>query len=473
MAAVQGHEFKAKLYRLGGLTAAFLALNAPFWWLQSEFFLSRPWMNIELMLPLVVAARSLPAGVSLLLVLWGLDLASSSAVTFYFTSPLEFLRSAQFLSKTHWWSFATRERLLQAMPFVLCAAWAFTVMRHTIGRLPPWRTAFALAVLVVIVDVANGSSMFSNRAVRLFNGNPAGSPTLSLLVRAFQERAGRSNLVSLPAASSGREAAAIESWVRSHQNGSVLFVLVESLGWHRDPAMRQWLQDRLTPPDVRARYTLRQAQVPFAGATTAGELRELCGLAGNYRGLSTASAAGCLPRKLLDQGWTVVGFHGFSRHMFDRGDWWPLVGLRENHFAEDLVDKDHPLCGAAFAGACDAAVLAQAAQRARVPRTMAYVLTLNSHLPLKPIDVPPDLAAVCQAAGAGDDICWLTATLGSALSALALQLSRPGENLPLVVVVGDHAPPFSALAERNQYNQKNVPAFVLVPAQPGPADPLQ
>jgi hypothetical protein len=34
---------------------------------------------------------------------------------------------------------------------------------------------------------------------------------------------------------------------------------------------------------------------------------------------------------------------------------------------------------------------------------------------------------------------------------------------PLVVVVGDHAPPFSAPAQRSQYSQTHVPAFVLTP----------
>jgi hypothetical protein len=88
---------------------------------------------------------------------------------------------------------------------------------------------------------------------------------------------------------------------------------------------------------------------------------------------------------------------------------------------------------------------------------------LNSHLPLRAGVIPPELAALCDQAGTGNDVCLLTAVLGKALSALEHELSLPAGNRPLVVVVGDHAPPFGALLQRSQFSQTKVPAYVLVP----------
>jgi hypothetical protein len=352
--------------------------------------------------------------------------------------------------------------VVQLLPFGLAWAGAFGVVRRACGRQAPWRAGLLLALLLMAGDVLNGSSMLSTRAVRLVSGNPANSPGLKMLVGAYYER-DSGGLRNLPATASTREMVDIEAWARANPQGSVLLVIVESMGWHAQPAMPAWLQARLAPPGVLAGYALRQGMVPFAGATTSGELRELCSLAGSYRAVTASAAAACLPNRLAALGWATVGYHGFSSHMFERDVWWPMVGLQAGHFAEGMVQEGDAECGAAFAGACDAAVLARAVRSARSARSLSYALTLNSHLPLKPAPLPADLAVLCAQAGADDEVCLLTATVGQALSALATELSHPSAVQPLVVVVGDHAPPFSAPAQRSQYSQTHVPAFVLTP----------
>jgi phosphoglycerol transferase MdoB-like AlkP superfamily enzyme len=234
------------------------------------------------------------------------------------------------------------------------------------------------------------------------------------------------------------------------------------MGWHSDPDMRDWLRDQLFDESVRASYQLREIAVPFRGSTTAAELRELCGLYGSYRSLDAKTASECLPAKLAHLGWTTVGLHGFASHMFDRATWWPILGLQTQRFAEELTTPDGMRCGGAFAGVCDSTLIETAFAEARSPRHLVYALTLNSHLPLSPIKVPDDLRQRCLIARAGSEVCQLSATIGIGLTTLRNQLVRPGAR-PVVVVVGDHAPPFASLQDRNQYSPEKVPAFILTP----------
>ena len=65
-------------------------------------------------------------------------------------------------------------------------------------------------------------------------------------------------------------------------------------------------------------------------------------------------------------------------------------------------------------------------------------------------------------ANTGTAVCEMVAAHGALLSHLATQLSQLKPR-PLVVIAGDHAPPYSLRAEREQFDQQSVPAYVLEP----------
>jgi hypothetical protein len=440
---------------------AYVFLNVPFWWWSQHYFVSRPWFNVELALPVLLASYSLPVAYLVLASTWFIDGLVGQSATFYFSSPVEFLRSAQFLSNLSWREYLTWERAEVTAPF-LAAAWALPrlIVR---GMKMRW-LVLLLPVLLAVVDVFNGSSMASERAMRRVDVNLAGSPTVTLTVRALAER-NALPLVELPASDSSRAMVDVRAWARTHPDRSVVFVLAESFGVLRQVSVRDWLFRQLWGYELSGRYQLLGGQVPFHGATTSGELRELCGLAGSYRKISgSAERLRCLPHDLAEQGWSTTGLHGFSQAMFMRSLWWPEVGLQRSLFAEELSTDDSARCGGAFAGLCDADVLARGFEIARAPRQFVYVLTLNSHLPVKSQDLVPELAQLCDRTGLQDSVCQLNDVLGRMLRAVHQGLmAAPTGNLPLVVLVGDHAPPFADREIRLQFSQTHVQAYVLMP----------
>ena len=462
---------RAGLARLALAFAALCLLNAPFWWISRDNYLSRALFDLDLLLPLWIARRRPVVAGLVLLLLWTLELAVSESLAWHFHSPLEFIRSIEFLAPGQAAGLFARSRWLGlAVPFSVAGAAAIALSRR--GRVGG-RAVLGVALALAVVDVMNGSSSAWNPAVRMLPANVAGTAlksTLQSVLASRSEDALRPLPHAAPFASAIEGASAsgyfdIAGWVRQHRFGSVLLVLVESMGVHHDARMRDWLKNELVDPELAARYDLKQIDVLFNGGTTDGELRELCGLKGSYRAMTSQIGALCLPAQLDAMGWKTLGLHGFSRRMFLREKWWLQVGLQQPDFAEDMKDRSGILeCGGAFPGICDETMVKAAVEFVRQPAHFAYLVTLNSHLPIDGGVAFAGPPAPCAAAGTGPEICAHAAVLSHALEAVRRALIA-SPVAPLVVLVGDHAPPFAATAARNQFDHRTVPAFALVPRQ--------
>jgi hypothetical protein len=287
--------------------------------------------------------------------------------------------------------------------------------------------------------------------------NLAGSPATTVAVLVAHSSAVKP-LRNLPSSETIQGLVDVPSWAARHPGRAVLVVIVESLGAPVQPTLRSWLDTRVAPTG----YEVRLADLPFRGSTTSGELRALCKVAGHYQSLDLAVRSQCLPARLATLGWESTGLHGFSRRMFDRESWWPKLGLGSTHFVDSPWLADAPRCGGAFGGACDAFLVERALGWLEKGNRFAYVLTLNTHLPLPPTPVPPELAGICKELATPPAACALVGALGRVLTNVATRVSMSSRR-PLVLVVGDHAPPFKVRETRQAFRQDVVPAYALVP----------
>lgn len=437
-------------------TAALVLVNAPFWLLQQRYFITRPVFDLDLSLALLLLGRSrliLALAVSLC---WTVDLVVSLSMSYHFVSPLDFLKSARFASQIDINRFVTLDNLALSVPFVLALV-TLCVMGRTFsnGRI----MLFPLALILVAADAVNGSSIVSERPTRWIPVNIAGSP---LAVLSAGHRGGAvAPLVPAIDAAPAEAAEEIVEWARQGSRGAVLVVVVESMGWPRHPLLQQWLRDQLLNERTARLFKVTERLIRFRGATTYGELRTLCGLEGSYSVVTGLEASKCLPRRLSDLGWSASGFHGFSEDMFERRHWWPLVGITEAVFAESMAPILNRRCGSAFRGMCDEDVIELASKKLELPRSFVYVLTLNSHLPVEAHALDPKLEETCTAAQATAGVCQLMATLGTTLGRIRRVVLRD-QSLPLsVIVVGDHAAPFTDRAALSSMTPGVVPLWTL------------
>ncbi|MDE3105618.1 MAG: sulfatase-like hydrolase/transferase [Acidobacteriota bacterium] len=249
-----------------------------------------------------------------------------------------------------------------------------------------------------------------------------------------------------------------------------VLVLVESWGQAKNPALRSALTSWYLAPEIKAHYTVTQGTVPFRGPTVAGEARELCGSSFGFHLLkaSAAELTQCVPAQLRAEGYHTFAVHGMSGNLFDRSRWYPRAAFEHTWFRQQLQEAGLHDCIGALIGTCDNEVAHWLQGQLHTDDghpLFAYWLTLNSHLPMM---VPASLAdgADCTlVAGlrANSPLCsWYQLESRVHASVVQLALSHPARPT-VIVVVGDHAPPFDGAAERSQFLQTEVPFVILVP----------
>ena len=424
---------------------------------------SQPLFNLDLGLASVVICLRPCIGLTWLAFAWFVDGVSRLAWIYHFASVQELLDASRFAALAHLGPALPWAQIL--MVFTMsCSALLMLRLRRNEGARGHLAAACGLAVgLFVAADVLNGSAQVldAKDSVRV-PVNVAGSPVMNWLWSAWVQR--QQGGAPLAARADARSYRAVKAWANSNPERGVLVVLVESLGLPRSKPLQIWLQSHLGTPRTLARWSLVAEQESFQGSTTYGELRVLCARQGHYSRLTPADEVDCLPRRYQTAGHQAVGLHGFDLAFFDRRDWWPRIGLAPWSFGGASAGARHR-CNLSFPGVCDAEVLHEAVRLADERGGLVYALTLDTHLPLTGSLTPdPALAGLCRQSDATALACVELGRLGRVLASLEAQMAGM-RNPPLVVVVGDHSPPFSDRASRAVFDSEQVPLYVLAPRE--------
>jgi hypothetical protein len=432
--------------------------NVPFWVIGFYTFINRPLITFESIFAFLIAIFSRPLGAIIFLVTWLIDGIVSQSLTYHFLTSFEFLRSIRFSNNLDWFHFFSMWHIFGVVLFMgslyLCLKF--------IGRLQKYRSnsifhLFFVALMLMSFDVINGTSDIWRRDNATFPVNVAGSPGFNLLNIGLKlEKNG--GIVKIVDNQSIIKKFNVIQWALNHPNSSILFIVVESLGVPSSPHVRNYLNNLM----IIEKYQTNFYEIKFRGSTTNGELRSLCGLDGSYAFMNSELGADCIPSQLSSIGWSATGYHGFTEKMFDRQFWWSSIGFDQKFFIESNDIKAMPRCGDVFRGACDKNLLDLAITQTLYPKSFVYVLTLNTHLPVISVSIPTSLIEICSKGGLSENSCIHMTNLADILGYVAKEVSKLSIP-PLVIVVGDHAPPFSGLRDRSNFQQDVVPGFILIP----------
>jgi hypothetical protein len=456
-----------------------IVANIPFWIAcHSIGLVLKGPFNVEFVVIGILSVflrRTLTVGLLLVAIL--LDILNSIATT-YLLSPFDMLRSARFLfefAPSHLWDIV----LVSICIIMACLMAALASSSGIAGR----ERAYVAPTLAVFIILCSGVDACTGHILALRQDRQLGTLCLTRLGTHFLVMAGvhRQGYQGLISAGTNTFAPAASTMMASFETASqsprtnamlpnVVLILVESWGKSMATDLEESLVRPYTDKNLAEKYTVSRGTVPFYGSTVAGEARELCGSAMGF-GILIAPRSelqSCLPTKMNTMGYHSMAVHGFSARMFSRGEWYRRIGFDEGWFRDRLQGEGLPLCPGPFPGICDAAASAwigDQLQRNSDSPQFIYWVTLNSHLPVSIpnlVKSPPSCSGFSITAENPALCSWyqLVFNVHRSVSDLALRsTTRP----TVFLIVGDHAPPFSAPRLRAQFSDQLVPYILLMP----------
>lgn len=433
-------------------------MNLPFWLLSNFYYINRPLISYDFFVCIIIMLRSFKASIVYLLLSLVIELVSVNAFTYQFSSVLDFIYSStniNLLNLTDWF---TLINILFIAGLLAGFSYFLFIFNFYRDRNIPLLNIVSFVFLLVVIDINAGSSVFRAKDSIIVRNNIAGSPVFSVLYSQIAPSGRTYSNTQLAKGDSLITRYDVLDWAERHPDNSILFVIVESFGKLNDAKMEQWM----VSPLLNTRFKVRSFNVPFKGATTSGELRSLCALSASYLTVAAADVTNCLPNQLKNIGWSTYAFHGFSKSMFDRNKWWRYIGFQHIFFAEDADMELYSKCGSIFKGICDHDLVKWAKKTMFTSRQFVYLLTLDTHLPVSSTHISTTAKQHCAMNSIDDIPCTHIYNIRNTLEAIIAQFASM-EKPPLILIVGDHAPPFTSLEYRGVFNDSHVPAYVLEP----------
>ena len=244
---------------------------------------------------------------------------------------------------------------------------------------------------------------------------------------------------------------------------NVLFILVESLGYLRDPEQRKVLFSAFDDPALKDRFEVSTGTTSFYGPTAYGEMRELCGVRAYYTVMFKDHPPSCLPSAFAERGYRAVSLHGFTSKFYDRLSWYPKVGFASSYFEGTTQKHYGRRCGGPFVGLCDVDIAETLSGRLAAAKDPLFVywLTLNSHVPVRADEATPRHDCTTGGPFGDPEVCVMAEIWEDLFDAVnRLALRNPETE---ILLVGDHAPPLWRRNARKQFKTDRVSWIRLTP----------
>lgn len=243
---------------------------------------------------------------------------------------------------------------------------------------------------------------------------------------------------------------------------SYLLVVVESLGQPLDDELAKELMLPFRSEALRRKYEVSLGSVPSPGSTIHGEIRQLCD--GDLKdGLFGVANSHCVPARLAREGYRTRAVHANGSTVYGRNVWYPKIGfgtIAASDTEAFLRGERSRRWGTVLDG--DTISWAARTLHEEPGPAFTYLLTVSTHLPasLLPGAQP---SASCPSR-ASEHACVHLANLQVVLRSIAD--SALGLDNTVIVVAGDHPPPFVSSNSRRAFSRTDVPWLMLVPHAP-------
>ena len=451
---------------LAGFLLIILILGGVLEWISVYFGYKRYYLSVELLLAFFISALGyfwIGCIVFMVALAWEVVLGAASIL--YLFDYSQILTIVGFL-------FQAKPAFLVASFTFLVVAFAMYFFAKRLVRQIGWARVLVVSILILltqaVASLKEGNFTLPNLADRK-NLVAGSSIYFSELVigensKVFNLRSHDNvEYIPIPSPSAMQQTVAIDFDKKSYPK-KILYIIAESWGM---PKSNQILNEQVASITANGNIVnLEMGLVHARGATAFAEFRELCGKVPtklNLKKISTSDLGECWPSKFKELGYKTISVHGAHGTMYDRLNWYPVLGLDEMVFKDVLPKAPSGECHS-FPGYCDEDLFPVVQDRLKSgEKVFLYWLTLSTHMPYDARDIKNYQKNLCDSvfsAGYDDNFCNyqnLQVQFFESLSRLANDKSLSGVK---VVIVGDHPPPLLLDSSKFKYFEDDRVPFM-------------
>ena len=233
----------------------------------------------------------------------------------------------------------------------------------------------------------------------------------------------------------------------SLKSNKILFIVNESWGETAKPEQQNAILASIYKNKDQLEY-IQRGSFSIVGSTIAAEFRELCQkklFVMDVKSVNNNNYISCIPTILKIRGYRTHSIHAATSMMYNRESWYPLLGLSNRYFYEDLPEGGQ--CKS-FNGRCDVLLVSKVKKLLLdSDKSFVYWLTLNTHAPYD--DKLFNNSLDCNAVGLENDthVCGSYQLQYQFFDALSQLIIDPAMKDVEVFVVGDHPPPLMEIGD--------------------------
>lgn len=242
----------------------------------------------------------------------------------------------------------------------------------------------------------------------------------------------------------------------------VLFIEFESLGVPIDVGYNEILNKHIESsfPEYRL---VNKFEEEFSGGTLSGELRTLCGVKSFGKLLYNQvtyvnELSPCIPNVFNSKSapFYSIAAHANYGSIYNREKIYPVIGFNKSIFASDLPDSAVKDCGSVQFIACDDSILKKLKNdinELSFEKLFVHVMTINSHFPYS--------GKLVVNLSDNNNFSLYMSVVNTTL--LAFKEFIYGIDTPpdIIIISGDHAPPFVSKEDRKNFLPSSVPVYVF------------
>jgi hypothetical protein len=244
---------------------------------------------------------------------------------------------------------------------------------------------------------------------------------------------------------------------------NILLIILESFPYYNDNKNNHILYN-LISTNLKNKYYITYDSIPFYGTTVTAEINELTNTNNGFFNYMDSCYPLALGNIKKNQGYQTFAAHSFTISMFGRKKMWHNLGFNYIYGKDEIphlpndINSENPFLGLNDEVTFDFLI---SKSKDLPQKTFTYLLTVNTHFPFKLNDKEKlnKYKSILKNLDKSKNLQMSFIRFHEQLDHITKRIEI--EKIDLVIIRGDHKPPFLNEEEAKMINFRQVPEIII------------